>query len=43
VIFGFEPDAGSGETEWLVAGSLAAIVVISGLFARREFRRVAQS
>ena len=42
-IFGFEPDAGSAKTEWLVAGSLVAIVVVSGLVARREFRRTAES
>jgi hypothetical protein len=43
LIFGFEPDAVSGEAEWLVAGSLAAIVVVSGLVARHELRRTAQS
>lgn len=40
LIFGFDPDSGSGSLEWLVVlVTGAAALVLSGL-ARREWRRV---
>jgi hypothetical protein len=38
---GLEPDAGSGEAEWLVAVAFLAVAVVSGLLARRDHRRLA--
>ena len=39
VIFGVDPDAGSGTAEWLVVVLLGAGVGISGLLARYELQR----
>jgi hypothetical protein len=38
---GLEPDAGSGEAEWVVAVAFLALAVVSGLLARRDHRRLA--
>jgi hypothetical protein len=38
VVFRVDPDAGSGELEWLIAGALAFGTVGFGLAARREWR-----
>ena len=42
-IFGFEPDAGSGSTEWEWAISLAIATVVLFADARRLWLRSAQS
>jgi hypothetical protein len=39
VVFGLEPDGGTGELEWLIAGALALGTVGFGLAARRDWRR----
>lgn len=38
VVFRVDPDAGSGELEWAVAGAFALGTVGFGLAARREWR-----
>ena len=38
VVFRVDPDAGSGELEWLIAGAFAFGTVGFGLAARREWR-----
>jgi ABC-type thiamin/hydroxymethylpyrimidine transport system permease subunit len=38
---GLEPDAGSGELEWIVAGVFLAAAVVAALLARRAYRRLA--
>ena len=38
VVFRVDPDAGSGELEWLIAGAFALGTVGFGLAARREWR-----
>lgn len=38
VVFRVDPDAGSGELEWLIAGAFALGTVGFGLAARRERR-----
>jgi hypothetical protein len=40
-LFGVEPDAGSGEAEWLVAALFAAVSVVLGLVGLRH-RRLAR-
>ena len=39
VLFGFEPDKGSGEAEWLLVAVLAIVAVVCGVLARAEWRR----
>lgn len=39
VVFGVDPDAGSGTAEWLVVVLLGAGVVMSALLARYELQR----
>ncbi|MEO7338818.1 MAG: hypothetical protein ABIV63_19775 [Caldimonas sp.] len=41
--FGFDIDQHSGELEWLIAIALALCGVVSGLFARMEWRRLAKA
>ncbi len=38
VVFRVNPDAGSGELEWLIAGAFALGTVGFGLAARRQWR-----
>ena len=38
VVFRVDPDGGSGELEWLIAGACALGTVGFGLAARREWR-----
>ena len=38
---GLEPDAGSGELEWVIAGIFLAAAVVSALLANRDRRRLA--
>ena len=38
---GLEPDAGSGELEFLTAGALLLVALASALLARRDYRRLA--
>ena len=38
VVFHVDPDGGSGELEWLIAGAFALGTVGFGLAARREWR-----
>ncbi|MEH0422888.1 ABC transporter permease [Streptomyces sp. B21-083] len=39
IVFGFEPDAGSGAVEWLVVAVTALVTVLCALGARTEWRR----
>jgi hypothetical protein len=39
IVFGIEPDHGSGAFEWALVAGLAAITIVSGLLARTEWRR----
>jgi hypothetical protein len=41
VLFGADPDAGSGETEWGIVLALAAVTAISAGFTVRTWRRLA--
>jgi hypothetical protein len=36
VVFGIDPDHGSGSAEWILVGVAAAVAVIASLAARRE-------
>ena len=38
---GWEPDSGSGALEWIIAGLFLAAAVVSGVVARRDYRRLA--
>ncbi|WP_246102326.1 ABC transporter permease [Streptomyces piniterrae] len=39
LIFGVEPDAGSGALEWLIVAVTALVTVLCALGARMEWRR----
>ncbi|MBK3627828.1 ABC transporter permease [Streptomyces sp. MBT49] len=39
LVFGVEPDAGSGAVEWLVVAVTALVTVLCALAARTEWRR----
>ena len=43
VVFGFDPDAHSGTTEWLVVVVCAVVTVTSLVLARCEWRRAARA
>lgn len=38
VVFGVEPDAGSGSLEWAIALVFGVLAVLSGLLGRRQLR-----
>ena len=38
---GFEPDAGSGALEWIIAGLFLVAAVVAAVLARRDYRRLA--
>ena len=40
-IFGVSPDGGSGALEWLIAGGLLAVALVSGGLALRSRRALA--
>ena len=42
LIFGFEPDRGSGLFEWLIVAALAAVTIMFGLLARAERQPVTE-
>jgi hypothetical protein len=39
LVFGIDPDAGSGMAEWLMAASFFTLSVASGIAVRLEWRR----
>jgi hypothetical protein len=41
IVFGVDPDSGSGALEWTVAGTLAAAATLLSMVAIREWRREA--
>jgi hypothetical protein len=42
LLFGVDPDGGSGLLEWLIVVALAAVTVMFGLLARSERRAVTE-
>jgi hypothetical protein len=43
LVFGVDPDGGSGAAEWLIVLVLGIISVVSALAARSEWRQLAAS
>ena len=41
LLFGFDPDQGSGLVEWLIVAGLALATVLFSLLARSEWRQAA--
>jgi len=39
-IFEESPDAGSGAFEWAIVGTFGLLAVISGVLARRDYRKI---
>jgi apolipoprotein N-acyltransferase len=39
LVFGIDPDSGSGAAEWLIVGVTAALALTCSLLARIEWRR----
>jgi hypothetical protein len=37
-VFGFDPDGGNGQAEWLIVAALAAVTVAVVALARRDLR-----
>ncbi|MHB1431100.1 MAG: hypothetical protein ACYCVZ_03150 [Streptosporangiaceae bacterium] len=37
-VFGFDPDGGNGQAEWLIVAALAAITLAGATLARRDLR-----
>ena len=43
VVFGVDPDRGSGSLEWVVVGIATLLAVVSSVIARAEWRRASHS
>jgi hypothetical protein len=39
-VFGFDPDGGNGQAEWLIVAALAAVTLAAAMLARRDLRAV---
>ena len=38
--FGFDPDGGNGQAEWLIVAALAAVTLAAATLARRDLRAI---
>ena len=42
-VFGFDPDGGNGQAEWLIVPALAVVAVGAAVLARRDLRAIRRS